>query len=57
MTKKKATIIMEGNSIQIEQMQHELSKIVSQANKQPELTATMQSEEMTDDYNTEFKNE
>ena len=57
MTKRKATIIMEGNSRQIESMIHELNKIADEANAQPELTATMQTEDMTDDYNTEFSNE
>lgn len=51
MTKKKATIVLEGNSVQIESVIHELSKLQDQANKQPELVATLQTQELDDnDY-------
>lgn len=63
MTKKKATIVLEGNSIAIEQCIHELQKLQDQANKQPELVATLQTQELDDnDYSgfskaTGFKEE
>jgi len=41
---KKAVIIAEGNQKQTERLIHELQKLVSQANSEPELTASIQSE-------------
>jgi len=57
MTRKKATIILEGNDVAIEQAIHELSKLKSEANRQPELTASMQTESLSDDsdYETGFE--
>lgn len=52
---KKATVILEGNNVQVEQCIHELSKLVSEANSQPELIATLQTEEVDNtDYNGGF---
>jgi hypothetical protein len=56
MSKKKVTIILEGNSISIDSAIHELKKLTQQADTQPELTASMQTEQVIDDYNTEFDN-
>jgi len=42
MTKRKATIILEGNSRKQERFVHELKKAVSEADQEPELTATIQ---------------
>lgn len=56
--KKKATLILEGNSVQIEQCIHELQKLKSEANRQPELTATVQTEELPEtDYENGFEDE
>jgi len=41
---KKAVVIVEGNTKQTERLVHELSKLVSEANQQPELTASLQTE-------------
>jgi len=49
MTRKKATIILEGNEKQVESAIHELSKLKSEANRQPELTATIQTEALADE--------
>jgi len=57
MSKKKVTIILEGNSISIDSAIHELKKLTQQADAQPELTASMQTEQVIDDYNTEFDND
>lgn len=48
---KKAVVIVEGNTNQTERLVHELTKLVSEANQQPELTASLQTEsvETTDD--------
>jgi len=46
MTKKKAVVFLEGNSRAIESAIHELSKLTSEANAQPQLTATLQTEEV-----------
>lgn len=51
MTKKKVTIILEGNDVSVEQAIHELSKFRSQADKQPKLDASMQSEVIEGDEN------
>jgi len=56
MTKKKATVILEGNSVAIEQAIHEISKLKDQADKQPELTASMQTESLSNEtYNGELE--
>jgi len=57
MTRKKITIILEGNEIAVEQAIHELSKLKSEANRQPELTATMQTEPLPEesDYDPAFQ--
>jgi len=44
MSKKKAVVFLEGNSRAIESAIHELSKLKDEANAQPELTATLQTE-------------
>ncbi len=44
MTKKKAVLFLEGNQRQVESAIHELVKLKDQANAQPELTATLQTE-------------
>jgi len=46
MTKKKSVVFLEGNTRQVEEAIHSLNKFVSEANKQPELTATLQTEEV-----------
>lgn len=48
MTRKKATIILEGNEKQVESAIHELNKLRSEANRQPELTATIQTEALAE---------
>jgi len=56
MSKKKATVILEGNTIAIEQAIHEISKLKDEADKQPELTASMQTESLNDEtYSGEFQ--
>jgi len=57
MTRKKSTIILEGNEVAVEQAIHELSKLKSEANRQPELTATIQTESLPDesDYGATFE--
>jgi len=55
MSKKKVTIILEGNSISIDSAIHELKKLTQQADKQPELSSSMQTEQVIDEYNTEFE--
>jgi len=55
MSKKKVTIILEGNSISIDSAIHELKKLTQQADAQPELSSSMQTEQVIDDYNTEFE--
>jgi len=49
MTKKKATIILEGNQHSIEEAIHEIHKLTSQADSQPELTATVQTMEIPEE--------
>lgn len=46
MSKKKAVIILEGNTRQRESFIHELNKLVSEANAQPELEASLQTEDI-----------
>jgi len=46
MTEKKAVVFVEGNTKQSEQFIHELSKLISEANAQPELTASLQTEQV-----------
>jgi len=48
MTKKKATIILEGNQHQADKTIHELTKLISQADSLPELSATLQTTDITD---------
>jgi hypothetical protein len=57
MTRKKTTIILEGNEKQVESAIHELSKLKSEANRQPELTASMQTESLSENgnYDTAFQ--
>lgn len=57
MTRKKATIILEGNEVAVQQAIHELNKLKSEANRQPELTATLQSESLpeTNEYDLAFQ--
>jgi len=55
MTKKKAVVYLEGNTRQQESFIHELSKLVSEANQQPELTASLQTiDVVTDPEGVEF---
>jgi len=56
MTKKKATIILEGNTRKQERMIHELVKIVDEASQEPELTATIQTMEIPEsDHEPHFE--
>lgn len=47
--KKRVVITLEGNRIQQENVIHELSKVVDKCNKQPELAATLQTSDVTDE--------
>jgi len=49
MTRKKATLILEGNEVAVQQAIHKLNKLKSEANRQPELTVTLQSESLPED--------
>ena len=55
MTKKKVTLVLEGNNIKIENLIHELQKMQDQANRQPELVATIQTQELDDREYSGFK--
>ena len=56
--KKRFVVITEGNSRQIEQLEHQLNKLTDQANAQPELVATLQSERVEQtDTELNFSNE
>lgn len=56
MTKKKAVVFLEGNSRAIESAIHELLKLTSEANAQPQLTATLQTEEVhSEELEVEFE--
>jgi len=46
---RKATVIIEGNKRQQERMIHEINKLVSEANREPELTASLQTEHVDED--------
>jgi hypothetical protein len=46
MSKKKAVVFLEGNQRQQEAFVHELNKLVSEANAQPELEASLQTEDI-----------
>jgi hypothetical protein len=43
---KKTTLIIDGNTIQTQELEHELRKFVSKANKQPELEVSIQTEKV-----------
>jgi len=49
MTKKKAVVFLEGNQRQQEAFVHELTKLVSEANAQPELTASLQTTDVVEE--------
>lgn len=51
MSKKRAVVNFEGNQKQCEQAIHELIKFVSEADAQPELTATLQTSDVETDEN------
>jgi len=56
MSKKKVTVILEGNPNSIEEAVHELHKLTSQADNQPELTATIQTAEIREtDHEPHFE--
>jgi len=58
MSKKKAVVFLEGNSRAIESAIHELSKLKDEANAQPELTATLQTEEVhAEDLEVSFESQ
>ena len=43
---RKATVIIEGNARQQERVIHELNKLVSEANREPELNVSLQSQQI-----------
>jgi len=59
MTKKQITIVLDGNSRKMESAFHELSKFCDEANAEPELSASIQSEMLDDETSEqlEFTNE
>jgi len=55
MTRKKATMIIEGNELAVERLIHQLSKLNQEANRQPELTTSLQTEALpANDYDASF---
>jgi len=51
---KRHILIVEGNTIQTQELEHELRKFVSKANKQPELDVSIQTEQVDEsDMNLE----
>ena len=52
--KKRVVVTLEGNRRKIENAVHELKKFSSEANAEPELTATVQSETVQDDESAGF---
>ena len=59
MTKKKVTIVLDGNQRRQESVYHELSKIVDDINAEPEINASIQSESLEDkpEQKVKFSNE
>lgn len=56
MTRKKATMIIEGNQHEVERVIHQLAKLNQEANRQPELTTSLQTEALpANQYDPNFE--